>query len=162
MIDETWYVWPEGVPDRTAAGGVVVRAEGENVFVALAREANFSYCVLPKGGVEPGETREQAARREIGEEAGLTDLVLVGALGSPARLDFDKVWWTTTHYFLFTTAQIVPHAPTDTQHHDRPAEWFPLGDLPPMFWPEQRALIMANVDRIVAAALRYTEKKENP
>jgi 8-oxo-dGTP pyrophosphatase MutT (NUDIX family) len=102
--------------------------------------------LLPKGGVDPGETNEQAARREIEEEAGLTDLRLRDTLGSRERLNFDRNRWQTTHYFLFLTAQI-DGTPTDPRHaYD--VEWFPLDALPPMFWPEQRALLEENSGRI--------------
>jgi 8-oxo-dGTP pyrophosphatase MutT (NUDIX family) len=36
---------------------------------------------LPKGHIEPGETREQAALREVSEETGLRELVIRADLG---------------------------------------------------------------------------------
>ncbi|RMF43848.1 MAG: NUDIX domain-containing protein [Anaerolineae bacterium] len=139
MIDETWYHKPAGMRERVSAGGVVVRRAAGQILVALVVEAGFSHYILPKGGVKRGETLEQAARREILEEAGLRNLLLLRPLGVRERLNFRKTRWQVTHYFLFE----CPHPggrPTDA-HHDYRCAWFPLDALPPMFWPEQRALL---------------------
>ena len=64
--------------DRIAAGGVVLRQEDQRVYLALAREGDIPPFVLPKGEVEPDESLEAAARREILEEVGLSDLQLIG------------------------------------------------------------------------------------
>jgi ADP-ribose pyrophosphatase YjhB (NUDIX family) len=138
-IDETWYYRLPSAKDRIAAGGVVLRQEDQCVYLALAREADIPPFVLPKGEVEPGESLEAAARREILEEVGLSDLQLIGPLGVLERLSYNKQYWIQTHYFLFTTPQ-KEGIPTDTQHHSA-VWWFPIDALPAMLWPEQRRLI---------------------
>ena len=150
IIDDSWYVRPPDLKDRAAAGGVVVRRNGEDVLVLLARSRGFDKYFLPKGGVEPGEPIEQAARREIEEEVGVTDLALLDDLGSLARVNFARTRWVTTHYFLFLTRQIEA-TPTDADRHP-PPHWHPIDQLPEIFWPEQRRLIESNRDRIVSAA----------
>jgi ADP-ribose pyrophosphatase YjhB (NUDIX family) len=147
-IDSTWYQRPPGIRPRTSAGGVIVRHDPAGLLLAFAREADFPLYVLPKGGVKRGETLEQAARREIAEEAGLTELTLLRYLGVCPRLNFAKDRWMTIHYFLFTTRQ-VEGQPTDSAHHFG-VWWFPLTDLPPMLWPEQRQLIEAHRQEIQA------------
>lgn len=67
-----------------AAGGVVVDPHGR-VVVVRQRARTWS---LPKGHVEDGEDVLDAARREIHEECGLTDLELVRELGSYSRPGF--------------------------------------------------------------------------
>lgn len=146
MIDESWYTRPTGVADRTSAGGVIARLEGDIVLIGLVREADFPGYILPKGGVEAGEDVETAAAREIGEEAGISDLRLIRPLGVRARLSFDRRKWTTTHYFLFTTRQEVGR-PTDPEKVYR-LEWLPLRDRPPFFWPEQGELVASHADEI--------------
>jgi ADP-ribose pyrophosphatase YjhB (NUDIX family) len=150
VIDDSWYRRLPAATERIAAGGVVLRQEDQRVYVALARElalvreADVPPFVLPKGEVEPGETLEAAARREIREEVGLSDLRLIRKLGVLERLSYNKTHWTQTHYFLFTTDQ-QEGIPTDTQYHDA-VWWFPLDDLPAMLWPEQRRLIDTHRD----------------
>jgi ADP-ribose pyrophosphatase YjhB (NUDIX family) len=139
VIDDTWYRRMPAVKERIAAGGIVLRQEDQRIYLALAREADFPQLVLPKGEVEPDETLEAAARREILEEVGLSDLQLMGPLGVLERLSYDKRYWVQTHYFLYTTNQ-KDGIPTDTQRHSA-VWWFPLDELPVMLWPEQRRLI---------------------
>ncbi|HBB35684.1 MAG TPA: ADP-ribose pyrophosphatase [Cyanobacteria bacterium UBA9273] len=146
MIDQTWYKRIPGVPDHTSAGGVVARLENEQIYIALLQENRNSEYVLPKGHVEAGETIEEAARREIEEEAGLSHLQLIAPLGVRERLAFSKRSWKITHYFLFITDQ-VEGSPTDPDN-DYQLEWFPLAQLPSFFWPEQREIIETNRDRI--------------
>jgi 8-oxo-dGTP pyrophosphatase MutT (NUDIX family) len=55
-----------------AAGGVVSRAgEGGVLEVLLVHRPKYDDWTLPKGKLEPGETHEQAALREVAEETGL-------------------------------------------------------------------------------------------
>jgi 8-oxo-dGTP pyrophosphatase MutT (NUDIX family) len=152
MIDESWYKRPSGVSDRTSSGGVVIRIADEQIYVALVGELELTERVLPKGGVEPGESLEEAARREIEEEAGLSSLELIEKLGVRGRLSYDRVCWITTHYFLFVTEQ-VEGIPTDVEHHYE-LGWYPIEALPAIFWPEQRELIETNRDKIVAHVKR--------
>jgi ADP-ribose pyrophosphatase YjhB (NUDIX family) len=148
-IDDSWYVRPAGTPEHVSCGGVIARGDGRRALVALVSEPDLTAYVLPKGHLEPGESLEQAARREIAEEAGITELSLVAKLGIRERLDFRKRAWKVTHYYLFTTLQSAC-APTDPDHEYR-IGWFALDALPLMFWPEQRALIEQNAARIVQA-----------
>jgi ADP-ribose pyrophosphatase YjhB (NUDIX family) len=145
-IDHSWYIKPPGVAEHVSCGGVVVRRDGGRILAALVTEPGFAEYILPKGHVESGEDLEQAARREIAEEAGLTELTLVKSLGSVGRLDFSKRSWGTMHYFLFTTGQDKT-SPSDPEHQYI-VKWFPIEDLPEMFWPEQRTLIVDNRDMI--------------
>ena len=135
QIDDRWYTRPPGVPAHDSAGGIVVRLGDAGVEVALVREGPHSAFVLPKGHVEAGERLEQAARREIAEEAGIRNLTLLAEMGVRERLDFERASWKRTHYFLFAASGAVGRLDPS------PAAWFPLDALPPMFWPEQRALL---------------------
>lgn len=152
LIDATWYQRPPDVPERTSAGGVVVRWEGDTLLVALVREGDFPGYILPKGRLEPGEEREQAARREIAEESGLEDLTLLGYLGARERLSFDRQWWIITHYYLYLTQQVQAQ-PSDIAH-SYVLHWFPLEDLPTLTWPEQRELLESSRETIMRLAKR--------
>jgi len=143
-IDDRWYTRPPGIPTHDSAGGVVVRLADAGTEVLLVREGGSPSYVLPKGHLEAGEGAEQAARREIIEEAGAADLTLLGELGIRERLNFERTSWKRTHYFLFlasgSTAGTGPTHPA--------AAWFALDRLPVMFWPEQRALLEEERGRI--------------
>lgn len=155
LIDKSWYVKTKGILEHTSAGGVIVRLEDKKINIAFVKEKGLSNYVLPKGRVEKGETLEEAALREIKEEAGLTDLKLIGKLGARERLDFEKDFWKITHYFLFITEQ-KDGIPTDP-NHKYGVFWFPLDKLPPIFWPEQKELIVENrskIKRLVSTATR--------
>ena len=59
---------------EVSAGGVVYRREGDGIEIVLAsrrtRRGDLAWG-LAKGGIEPGESREDAAVREVREETGL-------------------------------------------------------------------------------------------
>jgi ADP-ribose pyrophosphatase YjhB (NUDIX family) len=57
---------------------------------------------VPKGSVEPGETLEQAALREIREESGVSEVQVVKELGVTRYLDEEQ------HFMLLRVTQNVP------------------------------------------------------
>jgi 8-oxo-dGTP pyrophosphatase MutT (NUDIX family) len=69
-----------------AAGGVVVHKSGRVLVV----NQNGNSWSLPKGHIDPGEKSFEAAKREIYEEAGVTDLKFVALLGSYERYRIGK------------------------------------------------------------------------
>jgi len=58
-----------------AAGGLVTNGKGEVLF--MFRRGKWD---LPKGKLDPGETPEHCAIREVGEETGLQKVLLAGPL----------------------------------------------------------------------------------
>ncbi|CAN5634042.1 hypothetical protein BH24ACT4_BH24ACT4_16150 [soil metagenome] len=53
-----------------AAGGLVLRTADDEVEVAVVHRPRYDDWSLPKGKVDPGETDEACARREVEEETG--------------------------------------------------------------------------------------------
>ena len=85
-----------------SAGGVVVRGRGEKVRVAVIQSAAGEW-VFPKGLIEEGEEPEEAARREIGEEVGLSRLALLGDAGwTEHEFEREGKWFRNrVHWFLY-------------------------------------------------------------
>jgi 8-oxo-dGTP pyrophosphatase MutT (NUDIX family) len=67
---------------QITAGGIV--CSGTKLLLIWKEGGTKDGWVLPKGHVEPGETREQAAIREVKEETGLT-VTIQQYLGSLTR-----------------------------------------------------------------------------
>lgn len=66
------------------AGGVVLDAHNRALVIErdVVRQGRQRHEIrLPKGKLEAGETDEQAALREVGEETGYWELVIVADLG---------------------------------------------------------------------------------
>ena len=84
------------------AGGMVFRRTGAGAIDILMIQDRKGRWTIPKGHVEEGETFEVTAVREIGEETGLTNVVI--------RDKLDKIFffyrrdgrliYMTTHIFL--------------------------------------------------------------
>lgn len=87
------------------SGGVVMDAEGRILLLQRDVERDgktLREFRLPKGHIDPGETDEEAALREVGEESGYWDVEIVEDLGR-ARSEFDFYGGHQVrdeHYFL--------------------------------------------------------------
>jgi 8-oxo-dGTP pyrophosphatase MutT (NUDIX family) len=115
------------VRKEVSAGGVVYRRDGDAIEVVLAsrrtRRGELAWG-LAKGGVEEGESMEDAAVREVREETGLT-AEIEASLGDTK---YFYVWEDTrirktVHFYL------MRHTGGDTQDRDDEMEdvrWFPL------------------------------------
>jgi len=63
-----------------SSGGVVFRNYKNNIEIALIKDGYGKYG-FPKGHIEDGESREEAALREVEEETGLKNIKLLDYLG---------------------------------------------------------------------------------
>ena len=111
-----------GVVRFDAAGGVLV--DGDRVL--LLRTARYSDLRLPKGHVEPGESAQEAALREVIEESGYADLEIVADLGEQdAEFDAgERHICRHEHYFVMrlrTRRQVT----RDAKEDDFTPEWHP-------------------------------------
>lgn len=162
-IDETWYVRPAtATRERVASGGVVVRIAGGDLLVVLVREIDTDGVVLegyviPKGGVQDGETIDEAAVREIEEEAGLTAVTKLDNLAITERQDSMKTYWAINHYALYLSTQVSGEIKDKEHHFD--VGWFPIEQLPPMFWPDERRIIEENRAHIYNLVIAHQNPK---
>jgi 8-oxo-dGTP pyrophosphatase MutT (NUDIX family) len=107
-----------------AAGGLVTRVSPSGgIEVLVVHRPRYDDWSLPKGKLEPGESVEDAALREVEEETGVRcDLgARVADLHYRDRHDRPKV----VHYFRMTPVGTVPWAANDEVDDVR---WLPAGD----------------------------------
>ena len=104
-------------------------------FTAAPDSTRWSRWITPGGGVDPGETHEQAAIRELFEETGL----VVDAVGeSVFSLEFDVAWDAADHdlghaeYYVMRCERFEPVSTnwTDDEHIDVTGHgWFTADQL---------------------------------
>ena len=75
-IKKLWEIFIKKFPIIDAAGGLVERSD--NKFLFIYRNNRWD---LPKGGVEKKELIIEAAQREVKEETGLADLIVINKIG---------------------------------------------------------------------------------
>jgi 8-oxo-dGTP pyrophosphatase MutT (NUDIX family) len=88
------------------AGGVVVRHVSERREYLLVRARRSPVWVFPKGHIEPGETPEQAAVREVGEEGGVRAEVVAPAGVSTFFNGIERV--AVVWFSMRQTGAVVP------------------------------------------------------
>lgn len=86
---------------ETSAGGIIVKKVKEDWRVLLLLDMNDSWT-FPKGKIERGETKKDAARREIWEEVGLAKIEYMRSV-SPIEYTYRRGSLThkKVYYFLF-------------------------------------------------------------
>ena len=91
-----------------SAGGIVLNKNNKMIVV----NQNYDSWSLPKGHIDPGETALQAAKREIYEETGVTQLSFIDKLGKYERYKIgldgkdDLSELKQIEIFLFRTNQL--------------------------------------------------------
>ncbi|MFC4811336.1 NUDIX hydrolase [Paenibacillus sp. GCM10023250] len=131
-----------------SAGGVVFRRVNGELQIQLIQD-RYGKISLPKGKMEPGETVEQTALREISEETGI-----LGKIVSP--IDQIKYRYSheakglvdkEVHYYLVEAVGGKLQAQVE---EIRGVEWFE----PAEAWRRQKQSGYNNNDRILGGALR--------
>lgn len=118
--------------------GVLMIAATSGRFLLVRRSDSVSYpgfWNLPGGGVEPGETPEAAARREVWEEVGWSGhllLIPTGVTASPSHSNFEF------HSFLsLVDWEFMPRLNWESSDWG----WFDFGQLPnPLYLPVSQFL----------------------
>jgi 8-oxo-dGTP pyrophosphatase MutT (NUDIX family) len=127
--------------DETSAGGLVLdrRRTRAAVIGRLDRGGKLLWS-LPKGHIEPGETAEQTAVREVAEETGIESRVL-HPLGT---IDYwfvaeDRRVHKTVHHFLL---EAMGGELSDEDVEVTEVAWVPLGELEELLaYADERRLV---------------------
>src|SRR5947208_9217284 len=95
---------------ETSAGGVVFRRGPDGQVRFLLIRDSYKNWGFPKGHLESGEPPAEAARREVGEETGLEELILHGPI---KVIDWyfrfrGKTIHKFCHFFLFESKRGEP------------------------------------------------------
>jgi 8-oxo-dGTP diphosphatase len=130
---------------RTRAGVVLI--ENDKVALIERHRAGLDYYVFPGGGVDVGETSQQAAIREAMEELG----VEVAIKQQVAVIHFDQ---STQVYFLVervsgefgtgTGEEFTDSDPSDPQEGIYVPVWMPIEEL-----PQQQKVFPADMAKLV-------------
>lgn len=138
----------------TSAGGIVVRFEGDVPYLVVGsrrRDRDIVTWTLPKGTPNPGETREQTALREVGEETGL-EVRITGPLDS---IEYTFVQrglriHKTVHYFLMepTGGDLARH-----DHEFESVRWISFEDA-------QQSLTFETERALVASAAASVSSRQ--
>ncbi len=131
-----------------SAGGVIVR----NGKVIVVNQKGRSWS-LPKGHIEDGEDALAAAKREIEEETGVTDLTFIDDLGSYSRYKIgkdpkeeDMTELKTMHMFLFSTEEedLKPIDPDNPE-----ARWIKKDEVADLLThPKDKEFYLSIIDKI--------------
>lgn len=143
---------------QVSSGGLVYRdREGEIEVALIFRRAPSGQPVwtLPKGWVEPGESLEDTALREVKEETGLTARI-IDKLGDIRYQFYSKeeksAIHKTVHFYL------MEYLSGDTADHDHEAEevgWFPLEEAETkMTYPTERTILQKGRERLMMGKLK--------
>ncbi len=114
--------------DETSAGGLVVDDADELAAIIgrLDRKGRLLWS-LPKGHIEPGESPEAAATREVAEETGIIGRVVapIGTIDYWFVADNRRVHKTVHHFLL----EAVGGELSDEDVEVTEVAWVPLGQL---------------------------------
>lgn len=137
------------IQQTITAGGVVLNINDE-ILVVSQHGTSWS---LPKGHVENDESFVDTAKREIYEESGISDLVLVKPLGNYKRYRIgrdvskdDTTELKTIYIFLFKT-KITTFKPIDRDNPD--AKWVKKEEVENLLThPEDKDFFRSIVEKI--------------
>lgn len=115
---------------QVSAGGAAFRETDGKLEVALVLMIPEMRWQLPKGIIDPGETPEQAALREVREEAGI-ECELIEPIETIEYWFVDSRSGTPIRIHKFVHFYLMRYVSGDVADHDHEvaeARWFPVDE----------------------------------
>jgi len=112
---------------ETSAGGLVLDTKGRAVLIARHDRRGRLVWSLPKGHIEPGESAEQAALREVKEETGVRSEILapLGTIDFWFMADKKRIHKTVHHFLMRARSEQLSDADAEVDA----VEWVPLDEV---------------------------------
>ena len=122
-----------------SAGGVVVRRAGDEVEFLAIMPAHRERWQLPKGTIDPGETSEQAAVREVREEGGVAARIIadLGSIKFFYRIGGSQFVKTVDFYLM----EFESGDPANHDHEVQDARWFPIDELNTLAFESEQGVV---------------------
>jgi len=156
------------LPYRRGVGIMLLNARGD-VFVAQRIDMPSDAWQMPQGGIDPGETPESAAWREMQEETGTRVAILLAESRNWYRYDLPadlvpQLWkgqyrGQEQKWFAFRFTGTDADIAINSAHAEFSAwKWTPMATLPQLIVPFKRQLYSELVDEFGHLAERANEK----
>jgi len=129
--------------EEFSAGGLVVDLAGDvprGALIARTDRHGKLLWSLPKGHIEPGESAEQAAVREVEEETGISGVIMaeLGTIDFWFVADGRRIHKTVRHFLMRATGGELSDADIEVAE----VAWVPLPDITAQLaYPDERTLV---------------------
>lgn len=139
--------------EQVSSGGVAFRRTSAGIEVALISVGKPARWQLPKGIVDPGETPEVTAVREVQEEAGITATLL-------EKIDTIEYWYVgnkgkqRVRFHKFVHFFLMQYQSGDIGQHDwevNEARWINLPEAIQELTFKSERLVLEKAERLIGA-----------
>lgn len=141
--------------DQVSAGGVAFRDWDGRTEIAIILTVPERRWQLPKGMIDAGETPEQAATREVREEAGI-ETELIAAIEKTEYWFFAERNGERTRFHKYVHWFLMKYTAGKVEDHDHEvfeSRWVPIAEA-------LELLVFKNEREIVAKAVEMVESKQ--
>lgn len=138
---------------QVSAGGVAFRRRGGRVEVALISVGAEARWQLPKGIIDADESSEEAALREVREEAGIETELL-------ELIEKIEYWYYSTargarvRYHKYVYFYLLSYTRGDVREHDHEvneARWVEIGQAREMLAFKSEREVVARAEELIAS-----------